>query len=133
MMDHKSETPRPVTEGSQNENNHAVQDLVSGNSAPVKPWPRWFHKFGPELLSVIPFGAVSNTIACPLIAKVPGHKKPDGTWVGTAGSLAERAMTEAEAKTAHRTGAAIGILGRKFPALDIDTALTALAQEVADL
>lgn len=96
------------------------------------PWPRWFRKFGPELISVIPHDAESDTIPKPLRGKCPGTRKESGKWVGTAGSLAGRAMTEAEAKTAHRTGAVVGMLGRKFPALDIDIEDEEIAREVAN-
>ena len=97
------------------------------------PWPRWFRKFGAELISVIPHTADSDTIAKRLRGKCPGTRKADGKWMGTTGTLADRRMTEEEAKIAHRTGAVVGMLGRKFPALDIDTSLPALAQEIADL
>jgi hypothetical protein len=132
MMGHKSETPGRAGQGSQTNPNHAEQS-VSENSAPVKPWPRWFGKFGAELISVIPHDAESDTIAVPLRGKCPGFKKDNGKWSGRAGALADHEMTLDGAKTAHRTGAVIGMLGRAYPALDIDTSLPALAQEVAEL
>jgi Bifunctional DNA primase/polymerase, N-terminal len=93
-------------------------------------WPQWFGAFGGELVSVIPAHADSDTIAKPLRGKCPGTRKPDGKWVGTAGAMADRLMTLEEAKIAHRTGAVIGMLGRVYPALDIDVEDDALASEI---
>jgi hypothetical protein len=100
----------------------------------TRGWPAWWEKYGGDnLVSVIPYNAESDTIPKALRGKVPGTRKDNGKWVGTTGSLADRQMTFADAQKAHRTGAAIGMLGRKFPALDIDTNLPALAQEVQGL
>jgi hypothetical protein len=76
----------------------STQKVNPKDSAPVKPWPRWFGKFGSELISAIPPNANSDTIATHLRGKCPGTRKADGKWVGTAGSLADRHMTEAEAR-----------------------------------
>jgi hypothetical protein len=96
----------------------------------ISQWPQWFQAFGGELVSVIPHDAESDTIAKHLRGKCPGTRKNDGKWVGTAGPMADRLMTEAEAKTARRTGAVIGMLGRAYPALDIDVEDEALAEEI---
>jgi hypothetical protein len=117
-------------EGSK-ELSHVAQGLVSQNSAPVKyGWPDWWDKYNQELVSVIPANADSETIAGHLRGKCPGTRKADGKWVGTTGAMADRLMTLDEAKTAHRSGAVIGMLGRNFPALDIDVEDEALADAI---
>lgn len=93
-------------------------------------WPQWFGAFGGELVSVIPHDAESDTIAKHLRGKCPGTRKPGGKWVGTAGAMADRLMTIEEAKQAHRDKAVIGMLGRAYPALDIDVEDEALATEI---
>lgn len=93
-------------------------------------WQTWFRVFGSELVSVIPPDADSDTIAKKLRGKCIGTRKADGKWVGTTGPMADRCMTLEEAKIAHRTGAGIGMLGRHFPALDIDVDDEALAADI---
>jgi hypothetical protein len=83
--------------------------------------------------SVIPPNVESDTIAKHLRGKCPGTRKANGKWVGTAGSLAERQMTLEEAETADRTEAVVGILGREFPALDVDTSLAPVVADVIEL
>lgn len=99
----------------------------------MKPWPRWFEKFGGELVPVIPHNAESDTIAKHLRGKCIGTRKLDGKWMGTTGSMADRLMTEADARQAHRDNAGIGILGRNFPALDIDVDDEFLAAKIEAL
>jgi hypothetical protein len=96
-------------------------------------WKAWFDAFGGELVSVIPHDAESDTIAKHLRGKCPGTRKADGKWVGTTGAMADRLMTLDEAKIAHRTGAVIGMLGRNFPALDIDVEDGEIADEIEKL
>jgi hypothetical protein len=97
-------------------------------------WQRWFEQFGADLVSVIPVGARSKTIASELIGKVPGTLNPrTGLWTGTVGSMAGRIMTEAEAVQAKKDGAAIGIQGRNCPGIDIDVDDEELAVAIMEL
>jgi hypothetical protein len=94
-------------------------------------WPTWFPKFGPELLPVIPPDAESDTIAKPLRGKCPGYRNANGKWWGFKGQkLVDIFLTEEQAITAYKTGACIGIQGRKFPGLDIDVGDESLADEI---
>jgi hypothetical protein len=100
------------------------------NAKPPATLKDWFKAFGEDVLGTIPFGATSRTVAAHLIGKVPGHKLADGTWVGDTGPMAERRMTLEQAKKAYRDGAGVGLLGRNYPALDIDVDDEDLAAEI---
>lgn len=82
------------------------------------------------MLPVIPPDADSDTIAKHLRGKVPGIKKANGKWIGLTGSLADRFMTELEAKQAHADGAGGGMQARDQPGLDGDVDDPGLSREL---
>jgi hypothetical protein len=84
-------------------------------------WPRWWRAFGAELVPVIPPDAESDTIEKHLRGKVPGMKGANGKWHGLTGKLTDFNMTEAIAQQCYEDGACIGLQGRKYPGIDLDT------------
>jgi hypothetical protein len=92
---------------------------------------KWCAVFLGATASVIPYGANSRTIAKELRGKVPGTlNKRTSMWVGTAGTMAGRFMTMAEAEQADKDGAAVGILAEHYPFIDIDVEDATLAAGV---
>jgi hypothetical protein len=89
------------------------------------------------MASVVPHDAVSDTLEKHVRGKCIGYRKPDGKWVGKSskkfGPMAEWRMTAEDVATAEETGAYIGILGRNYPAIDIDVEDRALADEIEKL
>jgi hypothetical protein len=96
----------------------------------LKPWPRYYKTFGGEMLPVIPPFTDSDTIKEHLRGKVPGIRKANGKWIGLTGSLADRFMTEQEAKQAHADGAGGGMQARDCPAVDGDVDDPGLSREL---
>jgi hypothetical protein len=96
---------------------------------PLDPWPRFWKRFEWRLQRVIPADARNTGIAPELRGKVPGYMN-GGRWVPTTGPMAERRMTEAEARQGHRTGAGIGVLGAWCPGFDIDVDDAALVAKI---
>jgi hypothetical protein len=93
------------------------------------PWPRFWKRLEWRLQRVIPADAKNTGIAPELRGKVPGFLE-GGRWVPTVGPMAERRMTQAEARQGHRTGAGIGVLGAWCPGFDIDVKEPALAAKI---
>jgi P4 family phage/plasmid primase-like protien len=83
-----------------------------------------------DLISVVPPGAPlseSSKIKPKQLGKVPGRKGKDG-WYGFGGwQLLSRKVQLADAKRYDKWGANVGLLGTRFPGLDIDVQSKALA------
>jgi P4 family phage/plasmid primase-like protien len=87
-----------------------------------------------DLVSVIPPGAelsANSAIDPKMLGKVPGKRGQDGKWFGY--SFTRETPSRELAETIDRTGANVGLLGDRFPALDIDVDSVALCRAVVGL
>src|SRR5215831_18950215 len=96
----------------------AEQDSKPAETA----WRRWSPLYGKDLLGIIPPKAETAPRLQKNRGKIPGYKKPDGTWCGRSQPLSgpEAATTREEIKQWARDHAGIGIMGRTCPGLDND-------------
>ena len=90
-----------------------------------------------DIVSVVPPGAtISSTskIRDNMRGKVPGLRKSDGTWIGYRGFTdPDNGATPEKAKRWDEWGANVGLLGNRFPGVDIDVDSEELAQLAEDI
>lgn len=89
--------------------------------------------FMPDLLPLIPLGvklAPTSDVKPEMVGKIPGKRKPDGTWIGFGGFTKHVASAADIALWSTWPGAGIGLLGRRYVGVDIDITDPALADEV---
>lgn len=102
----------------------------------TKPVPVQLFELGyTDLISVVPPNAPlspGSKLSPSQLGKTPGKRLENGTWVGFSGWV-NHVATKADVEQWCQDGANIGLLGARFPALDIDSLDPWISAEVAAL
>jgi hypothetical protein len=133
------EQPDPIAEAAAScSEPSTIGDLTTEPNAEewVKFWMWSFGGFTADMVPLIPVGAKlspTSSVEPAMVGKVPGRLKDDGTWIGFTGFTQHYATDEDIAAWSVWRGAGIGLIGRNYPAVDIDVTDASLADKVQAL